>query len=580
MTGRPRVTVGGRLPAGGALEDDSSPADLVFIGGAVHTVDRRAPWAEAVAIRDGRLIAVGESRDVERWIGAGTEVIGLGGRLLLPGFQDAHVHPARGGLERRRCDLSFLGSCTAYLEAVHVYAAAHPDAAWILGAGWSLPVFPDGSPTRDLLDKVVPNRPVFLMNRDHHGAWVNSRALELAGIDAATSDPPDGRIERDRLGTPSGTLQEGAMSLVARLIPGPSDEDRRQGLLEAQRYLHSLGVTAWQDAAVGDFDITAQSLETYRRLAEHGELTGRVVGALWWDRKRGADQIADLVSQRERATVGRFSPRSVKIMQDGICEDFTAALLDPYLDGRGCPTDRRGLSFIDPEGLKTYVTLLDDAGFQFHCHAIGERAVREALDAIEVAISKNGFRDRRPHLAHVQIVHPDDIPRFAGLGVTANVQPLWASNEPQMTRMTVPYLGAERSSWQYPFASLLRSGAQLAFGSDWSVSSPNPLWAIHVAVNRLPAPEGLGGRFSGDAPAVFLPEQRLDLADAIRAYTMGSAYVNHLDHMTGSIEVGKRADVVVVDRNIFREPVDAVASAQVVLTMVDGEIVYAGAGGL
>ena len=266
--------------------------------------------------------------------------------------------------------------------------------------------------------------------------------------------------------------------------------------------------------------------DAYLRAGASGDLTGRVVGALWWDRAKGLEQIDDLVALREGGTSGRFRATSVKIMQDGVCENFTAAVLDPYLDESGQPTDNRGISFVDPEVLDEAVTRLDALGFQVHYHALAERAVREALDAIAAARRANGWTDGRHHLAHIQVVHPDDLPRFRELGAVANAQPLWAAHEAQMDELTIPFLGAPRWTWQYPFGSLLRHGAQLAMGSDWSVSTPDPLEEMHVAVNRqMPADYA----YRVDNRDVFLPDERLDLASAIHGFTMGSAYVNHAD---------------------------------------------------
>jgi len=263
----------------------------------------------------------------------------------------------------------------------------------------------------------------------------------------------------------------------------------------------------------------------------------------------------------------------VKIMQDGILENYTAGVLQPYLDARGDPTDNLGKSFIDPELLKGYVTELDREGFQVHFHAIGERAVREALDAIGAARRANGPNDNRHHIAHIQIVHPEDLPRFRELGVVANGQPVWACLERQMADLTIPFIGRERAGWQYPFGSLVRGGAILAFGSDWSVSTPNPLEEMHVAVNRTATPEYAyaGG---GPAPEVFLPEERIDLATALHAFTMGSAYVNHLDQETGSIEAGKLADLTVIYRNLFAPATTEIFTATVRLTFVEGRLVY------
>src|ERR671930_744579 len=551
-------------------------ADVVLTGGAIQTMDAARSWARAIAVRGDRIAAVGTERDIAGLIGPRTRVIDLHERLFVPGFQDAHVHPVTSGIDRMRCDLTGSNGLARYLEIIDSYATSHPDVAWILGGGWSMDDFPAGIPRREDLDAIVPDRPVFLPSRDGHSAWVNSRALALARVTRDTADPADGRIEREPDGEPAGTLHEGAMDLVEELVPPPTQDDLEEGLRVAQAYLHALGITGWQDAIVGG---SYPTLEAYLACAGRGELTARVVGALWWDRHRGEEQIEELIAKRAEGPVGRFSPTSVKIMQDGIVENFTAAVLEPYLDAHGDPTDNRGKSFVEPELLKRVVVRLDAEGFQVHFHALAERAVREALDAIEAARAANGMSDHRHHLAHLQIVHPDDIPRFRRLGAVANAQPLWAMKEGQMVNLTIPFLGPERSRWQYPFASLARSGAVLAFGSDWSVSSPNPLFEMHVAVNRRGFPGYAYGADDGAISEPFLPEQAIDLPTAIAAFTMGSAYVNHLDDVTGSIEVGKLADLVVLDRNVFARPTDELYQAEVLLTLVEGERVHA-AGGL
>ncbi|WNM33105.1 amidohydrolase family protein [Streptomyces sp. Li-HN-5-11] len=540
------------------------PADLLFTGGPVLTP--RGRTATAVAVTGDRITAVGHD-EVLGLAGPRTEVVDLAGRLLLPGFQDAHVHPLPAGLELTQCDLTGTRTAGDTVARVRAYAAAHPEREWILGGGWSMEAFEGGTPPKELLDSVVPDRPVYLPNRDHHGAWVNSRALELAGITRDTPDPADGRIDRDPSGEPSGTLQEGAMRLVGRLTPPATAADRLAALLHAQRHLHALGITAWQDALVGNFLGMEDASDAYLTAAREGSLTARVVGALWWDRERGAEQIPELVEKRAASGHGGFRATSVKLMLDGVAETGTAALLEPYLDPCGCATANRGTSFIDPGQLPKYVTELDAAGFQCHFHALGDRAVRDALDAVEAARTANGPSDTRPHLAHLQVVHPGDVPRFARLGATANIQPLWAAHEPQMDELTIPFLGPERAAWQYPFGALLRSGATLAAGSDWPVSSPDPLQGIHVAVNRV-----LPG---GDAP-VFLPAERIGLTEALRAYTAGSAHVNHLDD-TGEVRAGALADLVVLDRDPFAGPPEAIAEASVAETYVGGVRVFAAA---
>jgi predicted amidohydrolase YtcJ len=543
-------------------------ADLVFVGGPVFVSDAIRSRTTAVAVTDGRIVAVGND-PVRELIGARTEVVDLHGRMLVPGFQDAHVHAVWGGLDLIRCNLSAETTKAGYLARIAEYAAAGPDKQWILGGGWGMSAFPGGTPRAEDLDTVLPDRPAFLPNRDGHGAWVNSRALELAGITAATPDPADGRIERDPDGTPTGTLHEGAMALVNRLLPPTSPEDYLRALLIGQEYLHSLGVTAWQDAILGDYGDAGDATPAYLAAARSGQLTARVVGALWWDRTRGIEQIPDLVARREAGRAGRFAATSVKIMQDGVAENFTAAMIEPYLDGCGHHTGNAGISFVDPAVLREAVLTLDDLDFQVHFHAIGDRAVRESLDSVAAALAKNGHKDNRHHIAHLQVVHPDDVPRFRQLGVAANMQALWAAFEPQMVELTLPFLGEPRSSWQYPFGDLLRSGAVLASGSDWSVSTPNPFAAMHVAVNRLSAPSEKEGDYD-----VFLPEQRIDLASALTAYTAGSAWVNHLDD-TGTIRAGNLADLVVLDRDPFTGSPEQIGTTRTLQTFVGGERVYA-----
>lgn len=538
---------------------------LVFRNGNVFD-GRRHRSGVAVVVSDGRIRAV--VPEVELEVPAGAEEVDLAGGLLLPGFQDAHVHPVQGGLERLRCDLSDLDTRDGYLAAVRAYAEGNPDRLWIGGGGWSMSVFGPTGPTAGELDSVVPDRPVFLPNRDHHGAWVNSRALELAGIDRSTPDPVDGRIQRDAEGNPTGTLHEGAMSLVERLITDTSEDEYYQAFLNAQEYLHSLGITAWQEAILGDYAALDDPSSVYVRAAETGTLTARVRGALWWEREHGLEQIGTLAERRRVLERDRFVPGAVKVMQDGIAENYTAGMTAPYLDGCGCATTNKGLSFVDPGLLREAVVRLDAEGFQVHFHAIGDRAVREALDAVEQARTTNGANGLRHHIAHIQVIHPDDRARFKQLGVTANMQPLWAAHDDNMVDLTLPYLDPERAGWQYPFGDLLRAGAHLAAGSDWPVSSPDPLAGIHVAVNRRV--HGAPGR-EGSEP--FLPEQAITLEQAFAAYTSGSAYVNHLDD-AGALEPGFVADLAVLDRDPFLGDLDEVAEARVVATFVDGERVF------
>jgi predicted amidohydrolase YtcJ len=544
------------------MANHAGPADVVLVGGPVMTMDPARPSAQAVAVRDGRLVAGGDSRDVLELEGARTRRIDLRGRTLLPGFIDAHCHPVHAGIHLSRCPLHDLpNSREAYFTAIREYADAHPELDWIVGSGWYMSVFPGGTPSRHELDAVVPDRPAIFINRDGHGAWVNTRALEIAGITSTTPDPADGRIERDADGTPSGTLHEGAMALVGRNMPAPSIDEIADGIGIAQAYLHRLGITAWQDAIV-----TPPELEAYRLFAESGRLTARVIGCQWWWRELGDEQIESFIDERARSTIGRLEAGTVKIMADGVCENFTASVLEPYLDDEGRSTRNMGIDFIDPERLKSHVTKLDALGFQVHFHALGDRAVRQALDAVEAARRTNGMTDTRPHLAHLQLVDPADWPRFRELGAGANIQPLWACADEQMRELTLPYLSPDRAALSYPIGSMHRAGARLIGGSDWMVSTPNVFEEIEVAVTRV-SPQ------HRDIPP-FLPDEAIDLETALRAFTMGSAWACHRDTTTGSIEVGKLADLVVMDRDIAQEPANRLGDARVLLTLVEGEVVH------
>ena len=535
----------------------SDRPDLVFLGATVETMTDDPRPADAVAVRDGRIALVGSTAEVRPMIGLGTRVIELDSETLLPGFQDAHVHPIDGGLLSRACDLHDVGDAAAYLQAIAAHAAAHPEREWIHGSGWSLPAFPRGEPHRSLLDAIIPDRPAFFESDDGHVAWANSRALAISGIERTTPDPANGRIVRDADGEPAGTLHDGAIELVYRHAPKATHADLLDGLRAAQTHLHSLGITAWQDAIV-----RPESLPVYREAAEAGWLTSRVIAALWWEHDAGLEQIEGFEIQRAESAVGRLRADSVKLMLDGILESQTAFVTSPYAGSDGWA----GTPFIDPDLLREAVIDLDRRGFQAHFHAIGDGAIRLALDTVEAARAVNGAGDHRHHIAHIELVNPDDVPRFGQLGVVANMQPFWASDDDQMRTLRVPVLGPERAGWQYPFASLLRTGATLAGGSDWTVSTPNPLLEIEVAVTRV-APD------TRDV-APFLPDERLSLDAALRAFTVGSAYVNHLDDETGTIEVGKLADLVVLDRNIRSPDAGPIGDAAVIRTFVEGQEVF------
>jgi hypothetical protein len=558
---------GAASPGGRTEPERLPPAELVLLGGAVYTVDAARSWARAVAIRGGRIAYVGDDPGARRHIGEGTEVVDLAGRMLLPGFQDAHVHPVAAGVIQRQCALFDLASVAALVERVERCARERPDSTWIVGGGWLVDNFaPSGLPDKRLLDAAVPDRPVALGSSDGHSLWVNSRALERAGITAATPDPEGGRIDRyPGSREPSGSLQEEAMELVLRHAPPPTPAELEAGLRDAVAHLNGFGITAVQDALVkleaGD---AYASLAAYRALDDAGELSLRVVAALFLDPHAPIDaQLERLVAARAEHSRGNLRATAVKIWEDGVLETHTAALLEPYLNRAD---GYRGLLLHAPDRLREAVTRLDAAGFQVHFHAIGDAAVRAALDAVAAARAANGARDARHHIAHLELLDPADLPRLRELGVVANFQPLWAIQDRYITELTLPRIGAARGRWLYPIGSVARSGAALAFGSDWSVSSANPLLGIEAAVTRL-GPQG-------ETTEPLTPAEAIGLAEAIAAYTIGSAYVNSLEAETGSIEVGKRADLVVLERNLFAIPPAEISETEVAATLFSGRVVH------
>jgi hypothetical protein len=535
------------------------PADLVLTGGAVYTVDAARSWAEAVAIRGGRIVWVGADDGAKAWVGPETRVVALGGRFAMPGFHDSHLHPITGGMRTLQCELSGAATAAEALERVKAYAAAHPEKRWITGRGWELPLFPAANPRKELLDAVVPDRPVYLTAADGHNAWVNSKALALAGVTAATPDPPSGRIERDAAtGEPSGCLRENAKALVSRLLPETMQAERAEGLARTVELAHRAGLVGLFDASVDPIE-----LEVYRDLDRAAKLDLHVGIAMYVDpEKPFAPQLAEILALRALNWGPHVHLRTAKLFADGVIESGTAALLAPYL-GRG--DDRGGLEW-DEAKLTEAVVALDRAGLQIHVHAIGDRAIRVTLDAVEAARRANGPRDRRPTLAHIELFDPAEVPRFRTLGAVASFQPLWAWSDPYIRDLTEPQLGPERSRWLYPIASVAATGAVIAGGSDWSVSSMVPLEGIEVAVTRRGPAEGPG-------PA-WLPDERVPLATMLAAYTIGSAYAAFNERETGSLEPGKSADLIVLDRNPFAIPPHEISETKVLLTLFEGREVW------
>ncbi|MBX3196476.1 MAG: amidohydrolase [Microbacteriaceae bacterium] len=544
--------------------------DMVFVGGRAYTSGWESSRPLGVAVRDGRIAAIADDAEL-RDAAPAAEVVDLAGGLVMPAFHDAHAHPISGALELVQCDLSGAADAAQCLAAIEAYAHANPDEPWIVGGGWTMSHFPGGTPGRALLDAIVPDRPVALHNRDHHGTWVNTRALELAGITHATADPADGRIEREPGGHPAGVLHEGARHLLDRVLPEVGPELALRALQRAQQEYFALGIVGWQDAYVGAFAGVPDLLTTYLDGVADDTLRARVTAALWWERGEGMTQLDDLLARRDRvAALDRpdvLIADTVKIMVDGVAENFTAAVSEPFRDAHGHPTRGRGLTFLEPAELTSAVVALDAVGFSVHFHALGDRAVTIALDAIEAARAANASSGGRHQLAHLQIVQASDVERFPRLGAVANLQMLWAAADEQLTELTFPFVAPALVERHYPLRELRDSGAALAAGSDWPVSSADPLEAIHVGVNRAAPGEEPDPRMD--------PSQAIDLASALDAYTAGSAAAGGRGAMTGELLPGRLADLVVLDSDPFARDPRALHEVRVRRTVLGGEVVYA-----
>jgi predicted amidohydrolase YtcJ len=491
--------------------------------------------------------------------------------MVLPGFQDSHIHPVTAALKSYMCDLSGGKGAESYVARVRECVEKHKDEAWIHGTGWSHQYFPEGAkPTARMLDEVAPDIPVTLNSYDGHSLWANSRAMELAGVDAGTPDVQGGEIVRyEGTGQPTGLfIEDPAQSLVLAAKPPYPEQVVYDSLLGVQEYLNSLGITSIQDAIVdiapnGQFAI----LPAYTRARDEGDLTLRVVAALYWEPAKGMEQIADFERVRKQSSGGLLQATAVKIWYDGVMHTRTSRLIEPYADRPG----EHGMSMVSAEALQDISVAVDRAGFQLHFHADGDLAVRECLDAIEAAIEANGRNDHRHHVAHLELVHPADIPRFRELDAIANVQPMWSTYPPYIEDLVENKIGRERARWLEINDSFLRHGVMTAYGSDWFVTSPNPMDLIEAAVTRIRPSLPLETKRASSPP---LPGEEVSVADAIASYTINGAYVNHQDDKTGSIEEGKLADLVVLSANLFDVEPARISETKVLLTIFDGAIVH------
>lgn len=539
-------------------------ADLVLQGGPVYTVDADRSWVEAVAVNDGEIVFVGSSSEVTRLIGPATEVIDLGGRMLLPGFHDSHVHPDLGSVLSTFCQLDACASKEAILQAAE-NCAAEDDRDWVLGYGWQNEVFfPDVNPKKGDLDRRFPDRPAVLISKDMHTFWVNSPALEEAGITSRTPDPEGGTIERDpETGEPSGALRDKAAEMMVdqHIVPGPVESLRL--LRDLLRQMNAYGYTSLMDARLTDSNVALG----YWIMELLGQLNFRVSMALLLDPTGDESQIERFKELRDDYTTERLQATIVKIFLDGNMDANLAFLLDDYLDA-----DHPGKPYFDPDQFNRYVRRLDEEGFAIHVHTIGDGAAHMVLNAVEEARKANPGSQVRHALTHLELTDPSDWPRFSDLGVIANISPYWAfgfeavPGHPTYADEIRAAVGAERAKRNMAFRSLADAGATITAGSDYPFTPLDPFDAIEVGMTRQPPNEpGLPS---------YLPEQRLDLPTLLAAYTINAAYQLHQEDLTGSIEVGKAADLIVIDRNLFEIPVPQISETKVLLTLLAGEQVY------
>jgi predicted amidohydrolase YtcJ len=523
----------------------------------VLTMDDSKPEAKAIALVDGRIAAVGSVDDVASFL-EGAKVYDLpADALVLPGFQDSHNHLIWSAAQAEDISLTDVSDEAGLRAAIEPVMARLPKEAWLRGGGWSVAVYKE--PSAALLDKITGDRPAYFDDVDGHSGWANSAALKAAGIDANTKDPEGGRIDRDAAGNPTGMLRENAMALVSDLLPDYPDSQVDAGLEKAQAEAIGYGITAIIDPSAEEW-----MLKGYQRADAEKKLKLRVGAAVKVE--AGNESLDGSVIRLKNTYTGpHLEVTSVKLFVDGVIETGTAALLEAYVGSNSA-----GELLFTQEELNEVAIAADALDLQLHAHAIGDRAARATLDAYEAAEKANGKRDSRHQITHLELVDPADIPRFKELGVIANIQALWAYPDTYIVDLTQPKIGPERSEWLYPFGALKKAGATIAGSSDWSVSSMNPLEAIQTGVTRQDIADPKG--------AVLTPQHKLDVMDMLRAYTVNGAYAAFDEEESGTLTAGKRADVVVLDKDITKVPATEIATGKVLLTLIDGEPAHEGEG--
>lgn len=543
-----------------SCQDDNHKADTILTNGVIFTMNATNDSAQAIAIKGHRILSVGSNNEIEKFKSPLTKVYDLQGKLVLPGFTDAHIHPIGGGLALNECPLTDIKTEKEIIDSIKKYSINHPDKKWIIGENMWLAAFKGGNPLKEALDSILPDRPAYITSMDGHNAWVNTKALQIANVSKETPDPINGKIER-QIGSkiPSGTLRESAMRLVRQHIPDPSADERKQALIKAIELANMYGITTLNEASAGK-----EYIDTYYQLEKDGKLHAHINISIYCDISKGIQDAYRVIRIRDslQKINSTIHANQVKLFMDGVVEGKTAAMIDNYSDDH-----HKGSANAPYDTALSVIKTMDKAGLQIHTHAIGDQAIRMTLDGYEQALKANGNRDSRHHIAHLQVIHPDDIPRFKALHVIANFQALWATWEDSyMTELNQPFLGPERMEWQYPIGTLHKTGATLAFGSDWDVSTQNPFYALQVAVNRR-GPDSIDR-------TPWTPQHLIDRYSVIKGYTANGAYLTFRETETGTIEADKYADIIVLDQNIFTCDAFRIYKTNVVRTFFKGKVVY------
>jgi predicted amidohydrolase YtcJ len=544
-----------------SAQGTSTRADVVVTNARVYTVNTKQPWAEAVALQGDKIVAVGSVAEIDHYRGTSTKVIDAGGKLVLPGFTDCHIHFLDGALSLQRIYLDDAPDIAEIQRRVKAYADSHPKEPWVLGRGWQYSsVGPTNLPDKKYLDEIVPDRAVYLESYDGHTWWANSKAMQLAGIKKDTANPPGGEIVHDpKTGEPIGVFKEStAEELVSRVIPVPTHEEKLQALRAGLKAANRVGLVRVHSAG-GDLP----DAELLQELHRAGELTVRMyLSYRATPPEITAARFAEIEEARHKYHDEWVSAGAVKFFMDGVVESHTAAMLTPYSDD----PKLSGKTLWDPTIYKQMVAELDKRGIQIFTHAIGDRSVRLTLDAYENAAKVNGTRDRRHRIEHIETITAEDIPRFGNLGVIASFQPLHAYPNDDTLNVWAHNVGPERVQRAWSWRSVENSGGALAFGSDWPVVTLNPWPGVQNALTRQTT--------EGNPPGGFVPKERISLEDAIRGYTLGAAFAGHREKTEGSLEPGKLADLIILGNDLFRIAPTQIEKTDVLLTMVGGRVVY------